>query len=223
MGLKHADRTLSCNEVSMGLCKKAVLNRHACLIIAVVGSALVLSATAAYAQSPTAPPSNPQSSDTPSSSAPSLGDLVRKQKQKQQEEKDKGAKPKKVVTDEDMPEHPEESSTDAAPGSDDGPRADAEVTPAGAVAHTGEEWKAAISQQKSAIADLKSRIEKVQSSIHFVEANAYRNGVQYNKAQAHKQEEVERAQNQLVEMQKNLEKMQEDARRAGYGSAVWDP
>jgi hypothetical protein len=223
MGLKHADRTLSCNEVSMGLCKKAVLNRHACLIIAVVGSALVLSATAAYAQSPTAPPSNPQSSDTPSSSAPSLGDLVRKQKQKQQEEKDKGAKPKKVVTDEDMPKHPEESSTDAAPGSDDGPRSDAEVTPAGAVAHTGEEWKAAISQQKSAIADLKSRIEKVQSSIHFVEANAYRNGVQYNKAQAHKQEEVERAQNQLVEMQKNLEKMQEDARRAGYGSAVWDP
>jgi hypothetical protein len=223
MGLKHADRTLSCNEVSMGLCKKAVLNRHACLIIAVVGSALVLSATAAYAQSPTAPPSNPQSSDTPSSSAPSLGDLVRKQKQKQQEEKDKGAKPKKVVTDEDMPEHPQESSTDAAPGSNDGPRADAEVTPASAVAHTGEEWKAAISQQKSAIADLKSRIEKVQSSIHFVEANAYRNGVQYNKAQAHKQEEVERAQNQLVEMQKNLEKMQEDARRAGYGSAVWDP
>jgi hypothetical protein len=223
MGLKHADRTLSCNEVSMGLCKKAVLNRRACLIIAIVGSALVLSATAAYAQSPTAPPSNPQSSDTPSSSAPSLGDLVRKQKQKQQEEKDKGAKPKKVVTDEDMPEHPEESSTDAAPGSDDGPRADAEVAPARAVAHTGEEWKAAISQQKSAIADLKSRIEKVQSSIHFVEANAYRNGAQYNKAQAHKQEEVERAQNQLVEMQKNLEKMQEDARRAGYGSAVWDP
>jgi hypothetical protein len=34
---------------------------------------------------------------------------------------------------------------------------------------------------------------------------------------------VERAQNQLAEMQKNLEKMQEDARRAGYGSAVWDP
>lgn len=222
MGLKHVDRTLSCNEVSMGLSKKAVLKRHACLIIAVVGSALVLSATAAYAQSPSAPPSDPQSSDSPSSSAPSLGDLVRKQKQKQQEEKDKGVKPKKVVTDEDMPEHPE-SSTDTASGNDDGPHAGAEVTPASAVAHTGEEWKAAISQQKSAIADLKSRIDKVQSSIHFVEANAYRNGVQYNKAQAHKQEEVERAQNQLADMQKNLEKMQEDARRAGYGSAVWDP
>jgi len=195
----------------MGLSKEGVLKRHTCLIIAVAGSALMLGTVAGYAQS----------SDTPASSAPSLGDLVRKQKQKQQQEKDKGVKPKKVVTDEDMPEHPEESSTDAT--SDEIPHADPDVTPASAVAHTGEQWKAAISQRKSAIADLKARIEKVQSSIHFVEANAYRNGVQYNKGQAHKQEEVERAQNQLVEMQKNLEKMQEDARRAGYGSAVWDP
>jgi hypothetical protein len=190
---------------------------------AVVGAALILGATAGYAQSSSAPAAEVPSSDTPSSSTPSLGDLVRKQKQKQQEEKDKGVKPKKVVTDEDMPEHPEESSTDAEPMSDESPHADADVTPASAVAHTGEEWKAAISSQKNAIADLKSRIVKVQNSIHFVEANAYRNGVQYNKAQAHKQEEVERAQSQLAEMQKNLEKMQEDARRAGYGSAVWDP
>jgi len=207
----------------MGLSKEGVFRPNTCLIVAVISSALLSDATAGYAQSSSAPPSGTQSSDTPSSSVPSLGDLVRKQKQKQQEEKDKGVKPKKVVTDEDMPEHPEESSTDADSTSDESPHAGADVTPASAVAHTGEEWKAAISQQKNAIADLKLRIEKVQSSIHFVEANAYRNGGQYNKAQAHKQEEVERAQNQLAEMQKNLEKMQEDARRAGYGSAVWDP
>jgi hypothetical protein len=176
------------------------------LLFAMLGFAIVYT-TAAHAQS---------------SDAPSLGDLVRKQKQQQQEAKDKGAKPKKVVTDEDIPSHPEESSTEAS-ADDDRPHADAEVTPAGTVMQTGEKWKAAISQQKNAIADLKSRIEKVQSSIHFVEANAYRNGVQYNKVQARKQEEVARAQNQLAEMQKNLEKMQEDARRAGFGSAVWDP
>lgn len=164
-----------------------------------------------------------QASNSSSSDPPSLGDLVRKQKLKQQEAKDKGVKPKKVVTDEDMPERSEESSTDAAPTSDAGPQTDAEATPASTVAHTGEQWKATISQQKSAIADLKSRIDKVQSSIHFVEANAYRNGVEYNKIQARKQQDVERAQSQLAEMQKNLEKMQEDARRSGFGSAVWDP
>lgn len=215
----------------MGLSKRWLFRSHACLcltrlVLAVVGFALTVGTAGSYAQSSSTPSPNAQSSgasssDTPSSSAPSLGDLVRKQKQKQQQEKDKGVKPKKIVTDEDMPEHPEESSTGAT--SDDIPHADADVTPASAVAHTGEQWKGAISQQKNAIADLKARIEKVQSSIHFVEANAYRNGVQYNKAQAHKQEEVERAQSQLAEMQKNLEKMQEDARRAGYGSAVWDP
>lgn len=219
----------------MGLSQRWFFRRHARLsvthlVLAVVGCWLVVGATASYAQSSSAPTPSAQSSGasanapspaTQSSSTPSLGDLVRKQKQKQQEAKDNGVKPKKVVTDEDMPEHPDESSMDAT--SDDTPHADSDVTPASAVAHTGEEWKAAISQQKSAIADLKARIEKVQSSIHFVEANAYRNGVQYNKVQAHKQEEVDRAQSQLDEMQKNLEKMQEDARRAGFGSAVWDP
>lgn len=202
----------------MGFSKQRVLKRNTHLIIALLGSGLMLGTVGGYAQS-----SSASSSDTQSSDTPSLGDLVRKQKQKQQDAKDKGAKPKKVVTDEDMPEHPEESSTDAAPTIDSGSHADAEATPASVVAHTGEEWKTAISQQKSVIADFKSRIEKAQSSIHFVEANAYRNGVQYNKVQARKQEEVARAQNQLAEMQKNLEKMQEDARRAGYGSAVWDP
>jgi len=56
-----------------------------------------------------------------------------------------------------------------------------------------------------------------------VEANAYRNGVEYNKLQAHKQQEVERLQGQLDEQKRDLEQMQEKARKAGYGSAVWDP
>jgi len=60
---------------------------------------------------------------------------------------------------------------------------------------------------EAAIADLKSHIDKLQDSIHFVEANAYRNGVEYNKIQAQKQQEVQRLQGQLAEQQKNLEKM----------------
>jgi hypothetical protein len=170
-----------------------------------------------------APVVSAQTSNEPSTDTPSLGDLARKQKQKQQDAKDKGVKPKKVVTDEDMPEHPPESSSSETANNDDTPHADQEATPASVVSRNGDQWKAAISQQKNAIADLKARIDKAQNSIHFVEANAYRNGVEYNKIQAQKQQEVERAQNQLAEMQKNLDKMQEDARRAGFASAVWDP
>ncbi|MGC2197630.1 MAG: hypothetical protein WA628_23360 [Terriglobales bacterium] len=44
-------------------------------------------------------------------------------------------------------------------------------------------------------------------SIHFVEANACRNGVEYNKIQAQEQQEVQRLQGQLDEQKKNLEQI----------------
>jgi hypothetical protein len=165
-------------------------------------------------------------SSSQSSDAPSLGDLARKQRQKQQQPKEASAKPKKVVTNEDIPEHPQtpadSSSADSPHG--DGPHDEASVQPAaGDVVKSGEQWKSAITQQKAAVADLKSQIDKLNGSIHFVEANAYRNGVEYNKVQAQKQQEVQRLQGQLDEQKRNLEQMQESARKAGFGSSVWDP
>lgn len=156
---------------------------------------------------------------------PSLGDLARKQREKlaKDKDKDKDGKPKKVLTNEDLPPAPEASGSSAVTEASTEPGADANVAPAGAVLQDGEHWKAAITQQKAALADLKSHMEKLKDSIHFVEANAYRNGVEYNKIQAHKQEELQRLQSQFDEQQKNLEKMQESARKAGFGSAVWDP
>jgi len=47
--------------------------------------------------------------------------------------------------------------------------------------------------------------------------------VAYNKHQEQKQQEVDRLQGQLKELTRDLEQMQESARKAGYGSAVWDP
>lgn len=159
-----------------------------------------------------------------SSDSPSLGDLARKQRQKQQRSKET-AKPKKIVTNEDIPEHPDASSDSPAsssPSTSEGARDDSSP-PAGAVLQAGDQLKAAILRQKAAVADLKAQIDKVQDSIHFVEANAYRNGVEYNKLQAQKQQEVQRLQSQLEEQKKNLEQMQETARKAGFGSAIWDP
>jgi len=155
---------------------------------------------------------------------PSLGDLARKQRQKQQS---KTSNTKKVIPNEEIPEHPEATpsssdgtSSSLTDGARDGTSAAAD---AGSVMKTGEQWKAAIQQQKSAVADLKDQIDKLQDSIHFVEANRYRNGVEYNKVQAEKQKEVERLQSQLGELQKNLASMQEAARKAGFASSVWDP
>jgi|SRR5579864_7008602 hypothetical protein len=164
---------------------------------------------------------------------PSLGDLARKQREsKQKDAKDakdapakaKGApaKAKKVVTDEDMPEHAPDS--DEAVAGPDGPHDEASVPKsADDVVRSGDQWKAAIAQRKAALADLKNRIDKLNGSIHFVEANAYRNGVEYNKKQEQKQQDVERMQAQYDDQRRDLEQMQENARKAGYGSAVWDP
>lgn len=151
----------------------------------------------------------------------SLGDLARKQRAKQQQGKNSSAKSKKVVSDEDLPARG--TSGDEVPPRD-GPHAEISI-PRSATDMTqyGDQLKTAILRQKAAIADLKGRIEKLNDSIHFVQANAYRNGVEYNKLQAQKQQEVERLQGQLGDQQRDLEQMQETARKAGYGGAVWDP
>jgi len=106
----------------------------------------------------------------------------------------------------------------------DGPHDEASIQhPAGDVLKTGDAYKAEIAQRKAALSDLKMQIDKLNGSIHFVEANAYRNGVQYNKRQAQKQQDVERLKSQYEEQKRDLEQMQENARKAGFGSAVWDP
>jgi len=154
--------------------------------------------------------------------AQSLGDVAREQRQKQQ----KNAKPdqtNKIITDEDLPARnsgdpiAEHSRTDLV---HDESRVD---SPVESKLQQCEHWKAQIQAQKSTIANLQIQVDKLNSSIHYVEANRYYNGVQHNERQAQKQQEVEQMQKQLAEQKEKLEEMQESARRAGFGSAVYDP
>jgi len=158
-----------------------------------------------------------------SSGTPSLGEMARKQRQRQQQHaKDSSDKPEKFVTNEDIPGHPETpSESHESSGVTGG--GESFSLPTGDVVKAGVRWKAAIERQKSAIAELISRIDRLQSSIYFVEANAYSNGVRYNRIQAQKQREVERLEGQLSDLVKKLDEMQEAARKAGFASAVWDP
>ncbi|MBZ5719112.1 MAG: hypothetical protein LAO03_01920 [Acidobacteriia bacterium] len=160
----------------------------------------------------------------------SLGEVARQQRQKQQA---KDAHPAhKIITNEDLPAHPE--SEPSAASLQDEKRADASIgrgekhanPPApGSPSDPGaaEQWKATIQAQKNAVASMQGEIEKLRDSIHFVEANRYYNGVEYNQDQLRKQQEVERLQKQLDGEKKKLEEMQESARKAGFGSAVYDP
>jgi hypothetical protein len=157
----------------------------------------------------------------------SLGDVARQQKQKQQA-KDAKAAPK-VITNEDLPAHSESDSSAASKGKEKSgnsqnqaddhlPRLGSPSDPTAA-----EHWKAVIRAQKSVIESMQSEIDKLNDSIHFVEANRYSNGVEYNQYQLRKKQEAERLQKQLEAENKKLEDMQESARKAGFGSAVYDP
>jgi hypothetical protein len=145
----------------------------------------------------------------------SLGDVARAQRQKQAND---APAARKVITNEDLPEDPEESTSPRAREHHAAPteRASNDV-------RAGQQWKAKIKAQENSIASLQSQIDRLNSSIHFVQANRYYNGVQYNERQVEKQEQVQRMQEQLDAQKKQLEDMQESARKAGLGSSVYEP
>jgi len=149
--------------------------------------------------------------------AQSLGDVAREQRQKQA----KDAHPtRKVLTNEDLPESTAAASTTSVTTDE---HHTAPPTPATNDTHSAEQWKEKIEAQKSAVASLQSQINSLNSSIHFTPANCVAGCVQHNERQVEKQDEVQRMQQQLEEQKKQLEDMQESARKAGLGSSVYEP
>jgi acetyl-CoA carboxylase beta subunit len=147
----------------------------------------------------------------------SLGDVARENREKQKAKAASSAAKPKVITNESLPQNP-----DAGPIETEGKLEAASASvPSGG--QSAEQWKSRILAQKNAVANLQAQIDKLNDSIHFVVANEYYNGVQYNQHQVKKQENVAQMQQQLEEQKKNLAAMQEGARSAGMGSAVYDP
>jgi hypothetical protein len=152
----------------------------------------------------------------------SLGDVARQaRQQKTQGHEGKGVPARKVVTNDEIPQ--QAASTADGSGADQSHELPSQHPSPEPGKLPAERWKALIQAQKDGVSSLQKQIDKLNSSIHFVEANLYVNGPQYNKRQAQKQQEVERAQAQLEEQKKRLEDMQDSARKQGYGSSVYDP
>jgi chromosome segregation ATPase len=135
--------------------------------------------------------------------------------------------PNHVITNEEIPEHaavagnvprnPRSSASadsDANAGSDPG---------AGNHEATGEKWKEQILAQKKAIGSLQKEIDEVSNSIHYLGGECVSNCAEWNERQQQKQQQVDSMKAQLEEQQKRLDDMQEDARRQGFGSSVYDP
>jgi hypothetical protein len=155
--------------------------------------------------------------------SPSLGDIARqakeqKQKKEAQSKAGQDSKPTKVITNEEMPSRPESSY--ARPTSR--PQG-AGAVPAANVEMSAGIWKSQIQNQKNAISSQQAMIDKINDSVRYAPANCVSGCVQWNEQQQRKQQEVETMRGQLEEEKKNLENMQEAARKQGFGSSVYDP
>ena len=163
----------------------------------------------------------------------SLGDVARQSRQQKQQEKQdatakeapnpdtadsKASKTPHIVTNDEIPEHTDPSQSGRSPKHGE-ERAlpnykEGKLSP--------ERWRALILQQKSSIATLQRRIDSLTSSIRFAGGNYDIHEV-WNERQRQKVQEVDSMKAELEQLQKQLENMQETARRQGYGSSVYDP
>ena len=156
----------------------------------------------------------------------SLGDVARENREKKAEAPPT-ANPK-VITDGDLPkdarasEQPATSSKaqtafsantgtgNAAPTSPPDPRA-------------AEQWRKQILAQKRTVATLEKRLARFQASLSSVDASAISRGEILSRSQALEQERMAQVQEQLEEQRAKLLEMQEEARRAGMHTQVYDP
>jgi hypothetical protein len=157
--------------------------------------------------------------------SPSLGDLARQQRQQHAKDaQSKDAKTPKVFTNADLPAHSADADhpDDAAAQKADTGKAPPPV-PSSGNQQGSEQLRSQIQEQKSQVAELQHEIDHLNESIHFAPGNCVRGCEQWNERQQQKQQQVEQLQAQLAEQKKQLEDLQESARKQGFGSSVYDP
>jgi hypothetical protein len=128
-------------------------------------------------------------------------------------------KVKKVVTNDEIPEHIGPTRT-----------LPAKPTPAGYTPPPNDDanppaeyWKTQIQMLKNSLSSQQSQIAELENSIQFAGGSCVSNCVQWNEEQLRKQEQLESMKEQLKQQQKNLEEFQDTARKQGFGSSVYDP
>ena len=88
---------------------------------------------------------------------------------------------------------------------------------------TTEQWRRQILAQKRTVTTLEKRLARIQASLSSVDASAISRGEIFSRSQALEQERVAQVQEQLEEQRAKLLEMQEEARRAGMHTQVYDP
>jgi hypothetical protein len=88
---------------------------------------------------------------------------------------------------------------------------------------SADELRNKIDKQKQRIALLQDAIDKLQGSIQYVQnnRNIYVNAPEYNEEQKERQQQIDQLRGRLESAKSELSDLQEQARQAGYGNAVY--
>ena len=131
-----------------------------------------------------------------------------------------GPKARRVITNDDSPSSQDRTPVISAKADDPSSR-----FPENSAKHEeqGEHWKAQVQSQKEQISSLQNEIAQLSSSIRYAGANCVANCAKWNEHQERKQEQIETMKSQLEEQKHRLEEMQEEARKQGFGSSIYDP
>jgi hypothetical protein len=151
--------------------------------------------------------------------AQSLGDVARQNQQKMQNQTSPT-----VLTNDDLPKSglaDEDAEPQSSTGHAGRPHATTKATSGKDAAALS--FRARILNQKSSIAALRARIDNVQASTRFARDPYSYYAAQTNERAQAKVQEAKDLKHQLEIDEKKLEDLQEEARRAGYGNAIYEP
>lgn len=153
--------------------------------------------------------------------AQSLGDVAR---QNQQNKQDQPAAT--VITNDDLPSDglADEGAQPRRHYRDDSERdARAELQKAAKNDSNAQGWRTRILNQKSQIASLQAQIQNVKASLRVPLDSSGYYAAQANQRTQAKVQEIDDLQQKLQIENQKLQDLQESARKAGFGSAIYEP
>ena len=151
----------------------------------------------------------------------SLGDVARASREQQQAQQAAGTTPK-VITNADLPSDPSDTPTSDAPPQPVN-RASDQRFAQGQLAQqrAAQQWRARSQAQKKKVAELQARVDRMNASLHPAGGVLYENPT--GRYQARQMENLAQMQAMLDQQKQQLYTMQDEARRAGMHTSVYDP
>lgn len=150
----------------------------------------------------------------------SLGDVARQTREKEAA----ATAPAKVITDGDLAPGASETGLPTKSQTASQGKSRASSGPANPLdSHAAEQWRRQILAQKRTVETLEKRLARYQASLSSVDAAAISRGEILSRSQALEQERIAQVHEQLGEQRAKLLEIQEEARRAGMHTQVYDP